>query len=99
MSRHSCPKCEHEVPKMQRYVRNYLWAKWECSHCGTRLGFAAMPRLLLVLVDTIIISLVLLIRHRWGLDLRWWLWGYLILSTLLVVPLIDRIGVVERRTA
>jgi uncharacterized protein (DUF983 family) len=95
MNHRSCPKCGHEVPKSQRYLRNWSWATWKCSSCGAMLGFSQKPRSLMMLLDAIIIALVVVIKIHWRVDLRWWLFGWLVLSTLLVVPLVDRIIVIR----
>ena len=93
-----CPKCGHEVPKERRYLRNWMWAKWNCSNCETVLGFCYKRRSLMIFLDAIILVLVWIAKVRWEVDLRWWFYAWLLLTTLLVVPLIDGIRVVAKST-
>jgi uncharacterized protein (DUF983 family) len=95
MNRRSCPKCGHEVPKAQRYLRNSIWTNWECSNCGTLLTFDRKPRDILTVVAIILIVIDRLARLRWGLNLNWWTVGLVVLMVIVVVPLVDKIVVVK----
>ena len=96
MNRRSCPKCGDEVPKAQRYLRNWSWAKWECSNCGTLPSFDQKPGNILTVVTVMLIVLAQLVRFRWGMNLNWWTWGLVVLMVFVVVPLADKIVVVEK---
>jgi uncharacterized protein (DUF983 family) len=96
MNRRSCPKCGLEVPRAQRYLRNWSWAKWECSKCGSLLGFDQRPRNILTVVTVVLIVLAWIARSRWGLNLDWWTWGWVVLVVLVIVPLTDKIVMVKR---
>jgi uncharacterized protein (DUF983 family) len=96
MNQRFCPKCAHEVSKTQRYLRNWMWAKWKCDNCGTLLGFSQRRRFLMILINVIVIGLAEVINFRWKLDLGWWIWGWIIVTTLLGVPLVDEIVEIRR---
>ena len=98
MDRHSCPKCGHEVPKTERYIRNYVWNKWECSNCGTLLTFDRRPRNALTIATLVLIATAWVVRSRWGINLNWWTLGWMVFAIFVLVPLVDRIVVVDRQT-
>jgi uncharacterized protein (DUF983 family) len=95
MNRHSCPKCGREAPKAQRYLRNWVWARWKCSSCGTLLTFDGKPRNILTGVAITLIVIDHIARSRWGLNLNWWTLGLVVLMIFVVVPLVDKIVVVK----
>lgn len=96
MSRHSCPKCGNEVPRAQRYLRNYSWAKWNCTSCGPLLGFSQKSRNLVMLLNVVILVLIWILTRRLEVGFRWWTIGWLMVSTLVIIPLFDRIIVVDK---
>ena len=52
----------------------------------------------MIFLDAIILVLVWIAKVRWEVDLRWWFYAWLLLTTLLVVPLIDGSRVVAKST-
>jgi hypothetical protein len=50
----------------------------------------------MILINVIVIGLAEVINFRWKLDLGWWIWGWIIVTTLLGVPLVDEIVEIRR---
>jgi hypothetical protein len=40
-----CPACGHPVGSKRYYWRAWIWARWQCESCGTRLRFDLRRRL------------------------------------------------------
>jgi hypothetical protein len=95
MNRKYCPKCSHQVPKSQIYLRNYVWAKWNCSNCGALLGFNKKRRNLMILPNVIVLLLIFYFTEPYGLAFYLWLGGWLLLFALILVPMVDRIKVLD----
>ena len=89
----TCPVCR--VPMPWTYVLRPMWSRWNCTHCGSRLGIAIRRRALLAfLLLAMMISALLLGRLGSGIG------EYLVLLAVAAwVPCfvcLDRAAVIER---
>tara|TARA_B100000609_G_C17180839_1_gene417027 strand:+ start:723 stop:1085 length:363 start_codon:yes stop_codon:yes gene_type:complete len=52
--RHSCPNCGNYVGNKRIYLKAWLWAQWECRHCGAKLCFSKKRRVLIACLSGIV---------------------------------------------
>ena len=88
---HSCPVCGHRVSWWRLYVWSWIWARWQCPSCGTRLRFDSGFRWLVALLCILWAGFVFFAIHQ-HFHPRWYVIFFL--GSALILQL-DRISVAE----